>query len=152
MKVLSPKELRSIRIVAEKAVVLFTRNKLQGLRRPAIYGTMCHGAVDFMLRSSGNGSIWFNSTAPWLDHNCVSSSPSAVPGVVVTSRFDATNLIEWVAEELKETLIRFKIIRGIRVAKHDNLIEMIQRRVIRTYGPFSSEDGEGFLGVIFKGL
>jgi hypothetical protein len=79
-------------------------------------------------------------------HNCITSKPGGLSGAIIQARFDATDFIKWIEEELTEGLTRLAIISRINAETYDNLVEMIIKKSQR-----ASDEGtaEEILGMRF---
>ena len=135
-----------IRYIAELLAKEFTLQKFRNVPSPMVPFTLLGGVVRADVRTSMANTIWFNASSAYFDHNCVSSSPTAAPGAVVNSRFDATDFVAWIEEEIQETIVRARILMDfIPQSKTKNNLAMIaMNRSIERMGITTAEGRIGF--------
>ena len=114
---LTDDELAAITHAAELLSVEFTKLKLSNEKRLIVHASCLWGMLSVVMRASSTGAVWLDITSQFLDHgkSCVRTNP---PGrasnhadmVITESRFDATNFVKWVEEEITEAIIRGRII------------------------------------------
>lgn len=128
-------ERAAIPEVAEEAARRFVETRLAN-EEASVFWTMKARTIFCTVRASKlTNAVWFNAITAGTIHNCVSSTPGKPKGVLVQSRYDATDFVGWIAEEIEEALIRHQIIRRHQASKHDNLMDMIVKKEERSKRP-----------------
>lgn len=111
---LTDDELAAITHAAELLSVEFTKRKLSNEKRLIVHASCLWGMLNVVMRSSSTGAVWLDITSSFLDHgkSCVRTRvlSNHRDMVITESRFDATNFVKWVEEEITEAIIRARII------------------------------------------
>jgi len=128
MEYLNHFEEESIKVLANDIAREFMKDRITGQRQVIKMFHLRTGTISCSVRMSKEGHVWFNATMPAMRHNCVTSKPSAPSGVLIGSRFDATDFVEWIIEELRETLIRAEIVKRIEATAKNNLLSIIMNK------------------------
>jgi len=137
-------ELLAIRDLASDLARTWVKMRLSDdcrNRNPQIIWTMMQGALHCSLRMSQSGAVWINVSTFATRHNFVSSKPGCRSGVVIQSRFDATDFVEWLFEELSEAMIRMHILSRLNAKRRDNLLDIVIERARKRSNEYNGNYG-----------
>lgn len=135
---ISKEEAAAIRSSAEHVATTYVKHRLERENESdtiVLSWTIMNGLCFLLRKASGAGTgVWLSATSPTaVGHNCVSSKQSAnkSTGVLTISRFDATEFIDWIEEEMTEAIIRYKIIKRIKASSRGKLKDLIVKAQTR---------------------